>query len=62
MFVPVSADTGIVPQTVVPFTVMFEAPVHFVPSQYCMVVPLPAEVRLMQTWALPEDMPVTNTS
>ncbi len=49
MFVPVNADTGIVPQTVEPFTVMFDALVQAVPSQYCMVVPEVAEVELMQT-------------
>ncbi len=62
MFVPVSADTGIVPQTVVPFTVMLDALVHAVPSQYCIVVLELAEVKLMQTWALPVDIPVTSTS
>ena len=49
MFVPVNADTCIVPQTVEPFTVMLDALVHAVPSQNCIVVPELAEVKLMQT-------------
>ena len=62
MFVPVSADTGIVPQTVEPFTVMPDALVHAVPSQYCMMVLELADVKLMHTWALPVVIPVTCTS
>ena len=62
MLVPVRADTGIVPQTVEPITVMFEALVQAVPSQYCIVVLELAEVKLMQTWALPVVIPVTSTS
>jgi len=49
MFVPVRADTGIVPQTVEPLTVMLDALVQAVPSQYCIVVLELAEVKLMQT-------------
>ncbi len=62
MFVPVRADTGIVPQTVEPFTLMLEALVHTGSSQYSMVVLELAEVKLMQTWALPVVVPVTSTS
>ena len=38
MFVPVSAETGIWPQTVVPLTMTAEASVQAVPLQYCIVV------------------------
>ncbi len=62
MFVPVSADTEIVPQTVGPFIVMFDALVQAVPLQYCIVVLELAEVKLMQTWALPVVIPITTTS
>jgi hypothetical protein len=37
-FVPVNADTGIVPHIVPPLTEMLEALVHAVPVQYCIVV------------------------
>ncbi len=62
MFVPVKADTGIIPQTVGPFTVMLEAMVQAVPLQYCIVVLELAEVKLMHTWTLPVVIPVTTTS
>ncbi len=49
MLVPVRADTGIVPHTVGPFTVMFDAILQAVPPQYCMDVIELAEVKLVQT-------------
>lgn len=62
MFVPVRAETGIWPQTVVPLTARLVAVAHDVPVQYCIVVVEVAELKVMQTWAVPVVMPVTWTS
>jgi len=48
-FVPVNADTCIVPHTVPAFSLMSDAFVHLAPVQYCMVVLETAAGERMQT-------------
>ena len=62
MLVPVRADTGMLPQTLLPVTCTFEASTHAVPLQYSIVVPEFAWESEMQIWAVPSVIPVTLTS